>query len=79
MECHLVEPNKYLMVGWGCCQCRTYNGLQRKQCKQCGHEPCVILPSPTSYGLCDECGVPEGASHVGHNHGKTIDRLGRRG
>lgn len=38
-KCEPVEhPN--IMPGWGCCQCRTYNGIQRNACKHCGHERC---------------------------------------
>lgn len=32
----------YVMPGWGCCQCKVYNGMQRLQCKHCGHERRVI-------------------------------------
>ncbi len=30
----------HVMPGWGCCKCRTYNGLQRSRCKSCAHECC---------------------------------------
>jgi hypothetical protein len=26
--------------GWGCCKCRSYNGMWRKLCKSCGHKRC---------------------------------------
>ena len=65
-KCKFVEPDKFVMAGWGCCQCKTYNGLQRKDCKRCGHKPCVELPLPEKYDLCNECGVPQGMAHVGH-------------
>lgn len=37
------------LSGWGCCQCKTFNGNQRKQCKYCDHERCdnpvaVLVP-----------------------------------
>lgn len=32
-------------AGWGCCRCRTYNGLQRVMCKHCGHARCSA-PGP---------------------------------
>lgn len=72
MACELISCNpgdieKYhLMPGWGCCQCRHYNGLQRKQCKNCKHECCIEKPLPEKFGLCNECGVPKGMNHIGH-------------
>jgi hypothetical protein len=39
----LDHPN--LMPGWGCCQCRVYNGNQRNECKQCGHKRCDTNPA----------------------------------
>jgi len=39
MSCKKIShPN--LMPGWGCCQCKTYNGEQRLACKQCRHPYC---------------------------------------
>jgi hypothetical protein len=39
--CEFIKaPN--VAMGWGCCRCRVYNGIQRVECKQCGfahHEP----------------------------------------
>jgi hypothetical protein len=32
--CQFVEDLN-VMPGWACCQCRVYNGLQRKVCKSC--------------------------------------------
>jgi len=32
------HPN--LQPGWGCCVCRTYNGNQRIECKNCAHKRC---------------------------------------
>lgn len=29
-----------VVPGWGCCQCRMYNGYQRETCRKCGHRPC---------------------------------------
>lgn len=58
MSCEFVPMQRYVMVGWGCCQCRSYNGLQRKVCKRCGHAPCITLPQPSEFNLCDECGIP---------------------
>lgn len=39
----IVHPN--IAPGWGCCMCRTYNGDQRQNCKQCNHSRCDINPS----------------------------------
>ena len=58
MKCELIPSQPNLMVGWGCCQCREYNGLQRDRCKHCGHTCCFDKPKPEEYGLCNECGVP---------------------
>jgi hypothetical protein len=32
-----------VMAGFGCCRCRTYNGLQRVECRACGAVRCVPL------------------------------------
>jgi len=41
--CLLIEGNPLLMDGWGCCRCKTYNGLHRDLCKACDepHHPLV--------------------------------------
>jgi hypothetical protein len=45
-KCKAIDhPN--LMPGWGCCKCRTYNGNQRVECKQCQHERCDIPAAPS--------------------------------
>lgn len=31
---------EHVVPGWGCCQCRTYNGYQREACRACGHRAC---------------------------------------
>lgn len=33
-----------VVPGWTCGQCRTYNGLQRSECKFCLHERCGVAP-----------------------------------
>lgn len=33
-----------LAPGWGCCNCRTYNGDQREACKVCQHKRCDKNP-----------------------------------
>jgi hypothetical protein len=74
MSCQLIcckpgESDEHGMLpGWGCCKCRVYNGLQRELCKSCGHNCCnEEKPLPEKFGLCNECGVPKGAAHIGHN------------
>ncbi len=37
--CKPIETDR-VMSGWGCCQCRTYNGIDHADCKNCGHERC---------------------------------------
>lgn len=38
-RCNAINhPN--LQPGWGCCNCRTYNGDQRSECKVCKHKRC---------------------------------------
>ncbi len=38
-KCIVIDhPN--LQKGYGCCKCRTFNGNQRTNCKQCGHTRC---------------------------------------
>lgn len=42
-EC-LKAPS--VIAGWGCCGCRTYNGLQRKSCRICQVQRCSpLLPN----------------------------------
>lgn len=39
MSCiKLDHPN--LAPGYGCCQCKTYNGNQNLNCRYCGHRRC---------------------------------------
>lgn len=44
--CECVK-SRHLIAGWLCCTCRAYNGLQRRECKQCGGARCAPL-SPDS-------------------------------
>jgi hypothetical protein len=40
-KCSTINhPN--LVPGWGCCECHTFNGNQRDECKnpQCNHARC---------------------------------------
>ncbi len=39
----ISHPN--LMPGWGCCNCRVFNGNQRSECKNCGHKRCDKNPA----------------------------------
>lgn len=43
--------------GWGCCSCRTYNGLQRQECKVCQKAPCRDIVVPDYVVVCDGCGL----------------------
>ncbi len=69
MPCQFIPESKNVFPGWGCCQCRAYNGLQRDRCKFCGHKCCGEKPLPEKFGLCNVCGVPAGTPHVGHQPG----------
>lgn len=59
-RCVAILDFPEVMPGWGCCNCRFYNGIQRPFCKNCGHIRCVTLPKPSELGLCEDCGVPVG-------------------
>jgi hypothetical protein len=37
----IVSP--YIMPGWACCACSSYNGIWRRECKTCGHARCKPL------------------------------------
>lgn len=41
--CIFIPETKYVMAGWGCCQCRQYNGVWRKECQGCKHPRCVEI------------------------------------
>ena len=41
-ECKAIENIPNLVDGWGCCNCRTFNGKQRPECKSCGHKRCDL-------------------------------------
>ncbi len=40
-KCKIIETPRVL-PGWMCCQCNTYNGLQRHDCKHCEHDRCGV-------------------------------------
>jgi len=40
--CLLIKDDPYLGDGWGCCRCKTYNGIHRSECKACDHTPCAL-------------------------------------
>ncbi len=44
--CLLID-GEYIMTGWGCCSCKTYNGLWRDDCKICGRTHCPIGTAET--------------------------------
>jgi hypothetical protein len=37
--------DEHVVPGWICCQCRTYNGYQRGNCRNCNHAPCYETKS----------------------------------
>lgn len=50
-KCKLLLDLPGLAPGWGCCECKTYNGIQWEQCKYCSHERCdgsviTLIDSP---------------------------------
>jgi hypothetical protein len=40
--CVSIVGNPNIMDGWGCCGCRTYNGLWRDDCNVCLKRHCPI-------------------------------------
>jgi len=60
-KCEAIE-HAHVMPGWGCCMCRTYNGLQNLTCRICKHPRCdawglfgeaggsVLIVSPSALG-----------------------------
>ena len=45
VECVFIDAgDPALAPGWICCGCRTYNGLQRSECKFCGYTRCASVP-----------------------------------
>ncbi|HTQ47927.1 MAG TPA: hypothetical protein VMI75_34455 [Polyangiaceae bacterium] len=41
-RCFAIEESRSMEAGWGCCNCATYNGMQRTKCRACGHGNCMI-------------------------------------
>jgi hypothetical protein len=77
-KCGLVLNVPNVMPGWGCCKCKSYNGLQRQKCNWCGHECCYPdKPKPEDFGLCNECGVPlDGVGKMKTADGKILQHRG---
>lgn len=48
-RCYFIDT-AHLMPGWGCCQCRAYNGMQRASCKACQHPRCSPLEPDRARG-----------------------------
>jgi hypothetical protein len=40
--CNCVKT-KSVAAGWGCCMCRCYSGMQRRECRNCGRSRCKPL------------------------------------
>lgn len=49
-RCFPVDATRQNEGGIGCCQCATYNGAQRTNCRNCGHKLCVIATPPPQPG-----------------------------
>jgi len=52
-RCFPIEGTRQTEEGVGCCQCATFNGLQRTVCRYCGHtlchereQPPIVTPPP---------------------------------
>jgi hypothetical protein len=48
-HCFPIEGTRNNEPGWACCECATYNGVQRPQCRNCGHARCggaTVTPAP---------------------------------
>ena len=43
-KCKHILDVPGLMPGWGCCKCKTYNGIQRFECRYCDHIKCDKTP-----------------------------------
>lgn len=41
-RCKTIDHPNLMPGGWGCCECAVYNGGQRTECKNCGHERCYF-------------------------------------
>lgn len=52
--CEFIKDT-HVMPGWGCCECRAYNGLQRIVCKVCGRSNCGV-DIPEDVKQCANCG-----------------------
>lgn len=57
--CEFIKaPN--VALGWGCCRCHVYNGVQRVKCKECKqphHEPLSITGDAAVGEYCEDGGV----------------------
>lgn len=78
MSCALLsEDLKHIFPGWVCCKCRVYNGLQRKECKTCGHVCCNLQkPKPEEFGLCNICGIPLDSEKYKTFYGGPVQHIG---
>jgi hypothetical protein len=43
-HCFPIEATRQTEEGWGCCQCATFNAVQRGTCRTCGHVLCNEVP-----------------------------------
>lgn len=71
--CEYVEGSK-IVPGWGCCGCRTYNGLQRLECNRCGLDRHPI-DVPAELSRCFRCGLgrPAGMTWTTTLDGRDVE------
>ncbi len=63
--CFFIPETSRVLPGWGCCRCRTYNGLQREACRGCGHQPERPIVVPEGVRRCEGCGFGFGEGQEG--------------
>jgi hypothetical protein len=49
LVCKYID-SPHVIAGWGCCQCHSYNGLQRASCRGCGRARCKPLGADSDTG-----------------------------
>lgn len=48
-HCFVIDESRYMEAGWCCHQCGTFNGTNRKICRQCEHACCAVAPFPSPH------------------------------
>lgn len=54
--CEFVKSEN-VMPGYGCCNCKVYNGLQRTKCKNCNTVHCELKVTTGTIGIYQEEGA----------------------